>query len=103
MKDINDIARLIESSSHEIETKMLKINFPNLNDLKALFTPELVNIGFILIDNTVTVHLKNPDFRDFFNDWTKTFLDKIDVNDSSEILIEKFNKEIKAIVLLGQK
>jgi hypothetical protein len=103
MEEKNNIARIIESESNEIETKMFWLQFPTKNDLKALFIPKLENIGFILIDNTVTVNLKNPTFREFFNDWTERFLEKIDRNDSSEILIEKFNNEIKAIVLLGQK
>ena len=103
MEDKNDFVRIIESESNEIETKMLWLQFPTENDLKALFLPKLENIGFILVDNTITVNLKNPAFRDFFNDWTTRFLDKIDFNDSSETLIDKFNKEIKAIVLIGQK
>jgi|GEM_PF-3342325 len=103
MVNKNDIVRIIESESNEIETKILWLKFPNENDLKALFIPKLENIGFILVDNTIAVNLKNAFFRDFFNDWVTRFIDKIDATDTSEILIEKFNKEIKAIVLLGQK
>jgi hypothetical protein len=103
MEDKNDIVRIIESESNEIETKMLWFQFPTENDLKALFLPKLENIGFILVDNTITINLKNPTFREQFNDWTERFIEKIDSNDTSEILIEKFNNEIKAIVLLGQK
>jgi hypothetical protein len=103
MGNIGDIVRIIASKESEIETKMLWLKFNSENDLKALFTPKLENIGFAIVDKTITVILKNPSFRNFFNDWVTRFIDKIDVNDSSEILIEKFNNEIKAIVLLGQK
>ena len=103
MEDKEKIVRIIQSEPDEIETKMLWIKFPNENDLNALFAPKLENIGFVLANSTVTVFLKNPSFRDFFNDWVTRIIDKIEVNDSSEILIEKFNNEIKAIVLLGQK
>ena len=103
MVDKIDIVRIIESESNEIETKMLWLQFPAENDLKALFLPKLENIGFILVGNTITINLKNPTFREQFNDWTERFIEKIDSNDTSEILIEKFNNEIKAIVLLGQK
>jgi hypothetical protein len=103
MDEKNKIARIIESESDGIKTKILVIEFPCENDIKALFTPKLENIGFIPVDKIITVNLKNPTFREQFNDWTERFLEKIDSNDSSEILIEKFNNEIKAIVLLGQK
>ena len=103
MGNIDDIVRVIESIETDIETKMLWLKFDSENNLEALFTPKLANIGFAKVDRTITVTLKNPSFRDFFNDWVTRFLDKIDVNDTSEILIEKFNNEIKAIVLLGQK
>ena len=99
----NKIARIIESESDGIETKILEIEFPYKNDIKALFTPKLENIGFISVYKIITINLKNPTFREQFNDWTERFLEKINSNDSSEILIEKFNNEIKAIVLLGQK
>jgi hypothetical protein len=98
-----DIVRVIESIETDIETKMLWLKFDSENNLEALFTPNLENIGFAKVDSTITVTLKNPSFRDFFNDWVTRFIDKIEVNDSSEILIKKFNNEIKAIVLLGQK
>ena len=103
MEEKEKIVRIIQSEPDEIETKMLWIKFPNENDLNALFAPKLENIGFVLANSTVTVFLKNPSFRDFFNDWVTRIIDKIEVNDSSEILIEKFNREIRAIVLLGQK
>ena len=103
MKEKEQIVRIIQSEPDEIETKMLWLQFPNENDLNALFAPKLENIGFVLANSTVTVFLKNSSFRDFFNDWVTRFIDKIQVNDTSEILIEKFNIEIKAIVLLGQK
>jgi len=99
----NEVVRLIESTEQDIETKMLWLQFPYKNDLEALFIPKLENIGFIQLDKAVTVFLKNSSFRDFFNDWVTRFIDKIDPRDSSNILVEKFNNEIKAIVLLGQK
>ena len=103
MTKINKIARIIESELDEIKTKILEIEFPSENDIKALFTPKLENIGFISVDKMITVNLKNPTFREYFNDWTEIFLEKIDSKDTSEILIEKFNNQIKSIVLIGQK
>ena len=103
MGNIDDIVRVIESKETDIKTKMLWLQFDSENNLEALFTPKLANIGFAKVDRTITVTLKNPSFRDFFNDWVTRFIDKIEVNDSSEILIKKFNNEIKAIVLFGQK
>lgn len=103
MEDKDNVVRLIESLEQDVENKMLWLQFPSKNDLEVLFIPNLENIGFVLVNKTVTVFLKTSFFRDFFNDWVTRFIDKIDINDSSEILIEKFNSEIKAIVLLGQK
>jgi hypothetical protein len=103
MKEKDKIARIIKSETDGIKTKILEIVFPYENDIKALFTPKLENIGFISFNRIITINLKNPTFREQFNDWTERFLEKINSNDSSEILIEKFNNEIKAIVLLGQK
>ena len=99
----NEIARIIESDSDQLKTKILWIEFPCEDDLKALFTPNLVNIGFILLGKTVSVNLKNPTFREHFNEWVERFLTKIEITDSSEKLIDKFNNEIKGIILLGQK
>ena len=103
MGSIDDIVKVIESIETDIETKILWLQFDSENNLEALFTPKLANIAFVKVDRTISVTLKNPSFRDFFNDWVTRFIDKIEVNDSSEILIKKFNNEIKAIVLLGQK
>jgi hypothetical protein len=95
--------RIIEESDNETKTKILCINFDSSIDLNTLFTPRLENISFIKVDNTITVNLKNPDFRDFFNDWVERFSLKINDNDVTELIIEKFNKEIKALILLGKK
>lgn len=97
-----DTIKIIESSANQVETKILWIQFNSVNDIVALFTPHLENIGFVKIDNTIEVSLKNPTFREFFNDWVVRFLEKIK-DDSNEIRIEKFNKEIKTIIKLGQK
>ena len=103
MKNKNKIAQIIESVSDELKIKLLSIKFPSENDTKALFTPNLENIGFNIKDNTVTVNLKNTSFIEQFNEWTDRFIEKISSDDTSEILIDKFNREIKAIVLLGKK
>ena len=103
MGNKGEVVRLIESKEQNIETKMLWLQFSSKNDLEALFIPNLENIGFVRLNKTITVFLKNSSFRDFFNDWITRFIDKIDASDSSEILIKKFNNEIKAIVQLGQK
>ena len=103
--EINNIklVRILESDNLDLKTKVLYIDFPSQDDLSCLFTPNLVNIGFVAIGNTITVSLKNPLFRDYFNDWVVRFLNKIEVNNSSELLVDIFNNEIKALVLLGQK
>lgn len=103
MAEKKNIARIIESDSDDNKTKILAVEFPSKKDLKSLFTPRLENIGFNPINNIMTVNLKNPTFREQFNDWTERFIEKIDSKNTSEILIEKFNNEIKAIILLGQK
>ena len=95
--------RIIEEINNETETKILWISFDLSNDLRNLFTPRLENLSFIKVDNIVTVNLKNPDFRDFFNDWIESFCLKINSNDEKYDIIEIFNKEIKAIILLGKK
>ena len=102
MPKIN-FAKIDINVNEDVETKVLSIKFPRQDDLKFLFVPKLENIGFIMIETTVSINLKNPVFRVFFNEWVEGFLDKINIDDSSEILIEKFNKEIRAIVLFGKK
>lgn len=99
---MGETVKIIESSLNQVETKILWIQFNSVNDLKALFTPRLENIGFVKMENTIEVSLKNPSFREFFNDWVIRFLEKIK-DDPSDIRVEKFNKEIKAIIKLGQK
>lgn len=103
MNKRNKIARIIEAEADGIETKILEIQFPNDINTKPLFTPKLENLGFILVDHTITINLKNPTFREQFNDWIERFVIKINSVGNSEMLIETFNNEIKAIVLLGQK
>jgi hypothetical protein len=100
---MGNLVRIIEESNNQIETKILVISFDLSTNLKSLFIPRLVNISFIIVDNTITVNLKNPDFRELFNDWVERFSLKINVNEESEIIIEKFNKEIKSLILLGKK
>ena len=84
-----NLVRVIEEFNNETETKILWISFDLSIDLKTLFTPRLENISFIKVDNTIAVNLKNPDFREFFNDWVERFSLKIDVNDENEIVIQK--------------
>jgi hypothetical protein len=95
--------RVVEETKEEIQTKILWISFDLSIDLKTLFTPRLENISFIKIENTITINLKNPGFRELFNDWVDRFSLKLSENDENEIIIEKFNKEIKALILLGKK
>lgn len=98
-----EVARIISSEDDRIITKILLINFPTEEDLRALFTPNLANIGFVFFGNSISVNLKNPNFREYFNEWVERFLLKITNTDSREMLIDKFNYEIKGLVLLGQK
>jgi hypothetical protein len=98
-----NLIRVIEETKDGIKTKILWISFDLSNNLRTLFTPRLENISFIKINNTVSINLKNPGFREFFNDWIDQFSLKMNENDENEIIIEKFNKEIKALILLGKK
>lgn len=95
--------RVLEETNDGVQTKILWISFDLYINLKILFTPRLENISFIKIENTITINLKNPGFREFFNDWVDRFSVKISENDENEIIIEKFNWEIKALILLGKK
>lgn len=103
MNKIENIVRIIESYGDTNKARILEIIFPNEDDINSLFTPKLENIAFVAINNVMTVSLKNPDFRDYFNEWITNFIDKINVNDSNVILIEKFNNAIRAIVSMGRK
>jgi hypothetical protein len=100
---MENIIRVIEDDINNIKTKILWMSFSLPSDLKLLFTPRLENLSFIKIDNTITVNLRNPTYRDYFNDWIDKFILKINFSDTSEERIEKFNKEIKALISLGQK
>lgn len=98
-----NLVRVIEESINDSETKILWISFDLSIDMKTLFTPRLENISFIKVDNTITVNLKNPDFREVFNDWVERFSLKINVEDDGELIVEKFNNDIKALILIGKK
>jgi hypothetical protein len=99
----NIIVRIIEEEINKVDTKILSITFPSVKHLSSLFTPRLENISFVKINNSITINLKNSSFREFFNDWVIRFSEKIAVDDSIEDITGKFNAEIKAIILLGQK
>ena len=103
MNQIENFVRIIESDEKTNKAKILEVIFSSKNDISSLFTPKLENIAFVAIDNIMTVSLKNPDFRDYFNEWISNFIDKINVKDSNVILIDKFNNAIKAIVSMGRK
>lgn len=100
---MGNIVRVIEESNNVSVTKILWISVDLSVDLKSFFVPRLENISFIKVDNTITVNLKNPDFREYFNDWIERLSLKLKDIDDNEIFINKFNKEIKAIILLGKK
>jgi hypothetical protein len=100
---MGNIIRIIEESNQDIETKILWISCDVSLDMNCLFIPRLENISFIKIDNTITVNLKNPELRKFFNEWLERFSIKLKNAEFIENIIEIFNEEIKAIVLLGKK
>lgn len=100
---MGNIVRIIEESKNETDTKILWINFKLSVDLKLLFTPKLENISFIKVNNTLTVNLKNPNFRDYFNEWIERFSKKLEDDIKSENIVEIFNEEIKSIILIGKK
>lgn len=99
----NNQCKIIESANDETITKILTIKFPSKIDVRSLFIPHLENIGFYIYNDSVTINLKNPTFREFFNDWIVRFAKIFDEKDTSEIMIKKFNQQIKAIVSLGLK
>jgi len=99
----NKIVRIIEEKINKVDTKILYLTFPSINHLSSLFTPRLENISFVKISNSITVNLKNSSFREYFNDWVVRFSEKIEIDDTIEDIIRKFNAEIKAIILLGTK
>jgi hypothetical protein len=102
MNTNNQFVRIIESDNEELKTKILCIEFPELADIDLLFIPKLSNIGFFLAENTVTIILKNPSFREQFNDWADRFIIKVQSSDNIQTVIEKFNLEIKALISFGQ-
>jgi hypothetical protein len=103
MKKIKNNARIIESNETKNNARLLEVTFSDKEDIKLLFTPKLENIAFVSLDNVMTVTLKNPDFREYFDNWIANFINKIEINDSNTILIEKFNNEIKVITRIGKK
>lgn len=103
MSTNNDIARIIESKKDEIIINSLLINFPSQEDLNFLFTPKLENMAFIAVKDTITINLKNIAFRTYFNEWLQGFMEKINLQVTSENLIDTFNREVKNVVMFGQK
>ena len=103
MTRIKFIVRIIEEDANNVATKILEITLPSKKEIAALFTPRLENIGFVKIDDKITVNLKNTLFRTYFNDWIIRFHEKLIKNNSIEELIFTFNSEIKSIILIGQK
>jgi hypothetical protein len=98
-----NIARVIENKADIFDTRILEICFPSAGYLCNLFTPRLENIAFVKIDNSITVNLKNTSFREYFNEWVMSFLQKLNKSHSIEDVVFNFNMEIKAIVMLGRK
>jgi hypothetical protein len=103
MKNNNEIVQILEEEINKVNTKILLLYFPSNDFLNKLFTPRLENISFVKINNCLTVNLKNQSFREYFNDWIIRFSEKISQYDSIEQVIEKFNAEIRALILIGQK
>lgn len=103
MNKIRNNVRIIESIETNNNSKLLELTFKNKEDIKLLFTPKLENIGFVSINNVMTVTLKNPDFREYFDEWITNFIKKIECNESNNNLIEKFNNAIKVIISIGKK
>ncbi len=102
MNKIKENVRIIESTESN-NARLLELTFSKKDDIKLLFTPKLKNIGFVSINNVMTVTLKNPDFREYFDNWITNFVKKIENNDSKITLIEIFNNEIKFLISIGKK
>ena len=102
MNKIKKNVRIIDSAESNNNARLLELTFSKKEDIKLLFTPKLKNIGFIPINNVMTVTLKNPDFREYFDNWITNFVKKIESNDSNN-LIEMFNNEIKFLISIGIK
>lgn len=102
MNKIKENVRIIESTESN-NARLLELTFSKKDDIKLLFTPKLKNIGFVSINNVMTLTLKNPDFREYFDNWITNFVKKIENNDSKITLIEIFNNEIKFLISIGKK
>tara|TARA_Y100000385_G_scaffold286838_1_gene349695 strand:+ start:549 stop:1424 length:876 start_codon:yes stop_codon:yes gene_type:complete len=103
MNNLEKNVRIIEFTESNNNARLLEITFSKKDDIKLLFTPKLKNIGFVPINNVMTVTLKNPDFREYFDNWIINFVKKIKSNDSKITLIEMFNNEIKFLISIGKK
>ena len=86
MKKIKKYVRIIESPESNNNARLLELTFSKKEDIKLLFTPKLKNIGFIPLNNEMTVTLKNPDFREYFDNWITNFVKKIESNGSNNNL-----------------
>jgi hypothetical protein len=97
------ITRVIDSFTREIRTAIISVDLPNDLCFELLFLPKMANIGFLRVDNTVLINLKNAEFRDFYNDWSNHFVARINAMQSLNMQVSKFNDEIKALILFGRR
>ena len=102
MKENKDVAWLTESDENESGFLSLEVKFSDKKFISQLFLPKLENIAFLDNENIISVLLTNPSFRDPFRERAENFIKKVSKNDRAEILVEKFNNEIKSIVQLGR-
>lgn len=100
---MKEFVKIANAQIQNTETKILIVEFSSEKDLYSLFTPKLQNIDFLKNGKQIQVMLNRPEFRSFFNNWVLNCYTLLRETKTTSERINKFNNEIKAIVLLGQK
>jgi hypothetical protein len=93
--------RILNSEIDNINNKILAILFNDKNSLSKLFLPRLKNIGFSIIEATLNVSLKKPEFREIFNNWINDLFYNLQNCTNDDEIVNKINSSIKEIVVLG--
>jgi hypothetical protein len=101
MKSNHISLQLIEK--YNIVTKILLINVVDPNIYRLFFVPKLKNINFIYINNSLVIELKDERFRDKFNDWIEVLYQNLVIYDDINLIISRFNEEIRELILFSSK
>jgi hypothetical protein len=93
--------RILNSEIDNINNIILVIVFDDKKSLIELFLPKLKNIGFSLIDATLNISLKKPEFREIFNNWINDLFYNLKKCNNDKEIVNNINIAIKEIVILG--